>query len=628
MAIGGKKVFLLFLPVPFLVLVALMWRYRLRRNNWPLPPASTSSKSDDVTEELPISSQFVGFVIGRQGSKVKELEKQTSTRIRFREAKDGKVAMVTGLKENVDKAKEAILMMLKERREKKQVKSVDVVVPTFAIGRLIGKQGQNISAMQKESGARIVVDNNRGSGVTRMCTISGSTEQVSRAVAMVQQSISESEAAQQRNKLNRKLKSDNINMKTTQICSQHKSGVKESTSQQSISLKPCVLPSKGDFFPAFVSSVSAAGDVWIQPVNDKATVVDNLTNEMMDTYCNMDVTDCSNYSVGSYCAAKFSTDGQWYRAQVISASATTAHLLFIDYGDEEWHPLDELKLLLPQFCSIPIQACKCQIGGVAVPNGGWDKEAIELIGDVTMCARWEPVMVKVTDHTSHPPRVTIVNTSSNKDIDVATKLNELTSQLPQQQELVDEIIMMEMSPTQLESSVNMFDDMEQLMDQIGNQDDQKAYQEVNVATNQDDQEVNVTTNQDDHIVETVAMEMSPQLESSINTFDEALQQLDDQNTDQDDQQNKSLIFTIQQSDQDDVIPDQTYEVQGVSVTFDSDSDDDDQVTIQVEDGVITNESWLHSDTQYYPTEAVSVTVATTEHNTTHVANCVSVNPIM
>ena len=44
--------------------------------------------------------------------------------------------------------------------------------------------------------------------------------------------------------------------------------------------------------------------------------------------------------------AKFSTDGQWYRAQVISASATTAHLLFIDYGDEEWHPLDELKLLL------------------------------------------------------------------------------------------------------------------------------------------------------------------------------------------------------------------------------------------------------------------------------------------
>ena len=47
-------------------------------------------------------------------------------------------------------------------------------------------------------------------------------------------------------------------------------------------------------------------------------------------------------------------------------------------------------------------------------TGGWDKEAIELICDVTMCARWEPVMVKVTDRTSHPPQVTIVNTSSNK----------------------------------------------------------------------------------------------------------------------------------------------------------------------------------------------------------------------
>ena len=302
-AMRNKKIFLLFLPVPLLTLIAIWWRCR-RRYYWykPLPPASTS-KTDDVTEELPIASQFVGFVIGRQGNKVKELEKQTSTRIRFREAKDGKVAMVTGQTDNVEKAKEAIVMMIKEKNVKKQVKNVEVVVPSFAIGRLIGKQGQNISAMQKESGARITVDNSRGNGTTRMCTVSGSSEQVARGVSLVQQCVSEAEAAQQRSKLNRKLKGDNIMMKTAQMHTHHKGDRKIECSQQPVHLASCSLPSNGDYFPAFVSNVSSQGGLWIQPVSDLATSLDELSDKMMDTYCN-NVTAVVNPSVGDYCAGK------------------------------------------------------------------------------------------------------------------------------------------------------------------------------------------------------------------------------------------------------------------------------------------------------------------------------------
>ena len=321
MAIGSKKIFLIFLPVPLLVLISLLWRYRRSSHySTPLPPStSCSSKADDVTEELPIATDLVGFVIGRQGNKVKELEKQTSTKIRFREAKDGKVAMVTGKKEDVERAKEAIVMMIKERNEKKRVKSVDVAVPNYAIGRLIGRQGQNIGAMQKESGARIVVDNNRGSGPVRMCTISGTTEQVSRAVAMVQQSIAESEAAHQRNKLNKKLKSDNVSMKTAQMHSQYKGVQKELPSQQALTLKSATLPSDGDFFPAFVSSVSAAGNVWVQPVNDGATVLEDLTSEMTEEYSNMEHQITHPPSVNGYCAGDTGlyTIGGRYKINVV-----------------------------------------------------------------------------------------------------------------------------------------------------------------------------------------------------------------------------------------------------------------------------------------------------------------------
>ena len=205
---------------------------------------------------------------------------------------------------------------------------------------------------------------------------------------------------------------------------------------------------------------------------------------------------------------------------------------------------------------------------------------------------------------------------------MARKLNALTNQLPGQQEPVDDAVMVEMS-TQLESSVNMFDDMEEMLqqlDQSGNPDDQ----ETNVVTDQDGQNLKLVS-------EMVAMETSSQLEASINTFDEVLQHLDhnvhqdDDGVDQDSK--KSLTFTIQQSDQDDEIADdEHYEVQGVSVTFDTDSDDDDVVTIQVEEGgVVANESWLYSDNH---TESVTVTIATTDHTSKHVANCVNVTAPM
>jgi len=59
------------------------------------------------------------------------------------------------------------------------------------------------------------------------------------------------------------------------------------------------------------------------------------------------------------------------------------------------------------------------------------------------------------------------------------------------------------------------------------------------------------------------------------------------------------------------------------VTFDSDSDNDDQFTIQVEEDV--NETWLRSSDDL--TDSVSVTV-TTEHTSKHVPNYVSVTPVM
>jgi len=268
------------------------------------PSKDAASRSNDVIKEISIASQMVGFVIGRQGNKVKELETQTSTKIRFREVSDGKVAMVSGQPGSVEMAIEAIQMMIKEKSEKKQVKRVELVVPSHAIGRLIGKQGTNIVAMQKESGARISVD--RSTGTTRMCTITGSNDQVTRGVALVEQSLAESQAALHRTHLNKKLRDDNSNKKYGDQRPQKNMHAKHD--QPIIQLGPAALPYCNDFFPAVVSHVTQHGHIWIQPIVEGADALNNLCDVMTDLYSKMASTDQQfmDPTIGSFCAGKSS----------------------------------------------------------------------------------------------------------------------------------------------------------------------------------------------------------------------------------------------------------------------------------------------------------------------------------
>ena len=297
---NNRKLLLLLVPASLFTLLLWMWRYR-RRASLRAPPskdAASHSRSGDVTKEISIASQIVGFVIGRQGNKVKELETQTNTKIHFREASDGKIVMVSGQPGSVERAIEAIQMVIKERNEKKQVKRVELVIPSHAIGRLIGKQGTNIVAMQKESGARISVD--RSSGTTRMCTITGGNDQVTRGVALVEQSLAESQAALHRSHLNKKLKDEN----SKKYGNQRPQKIVHAKHNVTTQLGPATLPCCSDFFPAFVSHVTQHGHTWIQPISDGADALNNLCDAMADLYSKMASTDqqLMDPAIGSFCA--------------------------------------------------------------------------------------------------------------------------------------------------------------------------------------------------------------------------------------------------------------------------------------------------------------------------------------
>ncbi|KAK7494857.1 hypothetical protein BaRGS_00013984, partial [Batillaria attramentaria] len=67
------------------------------------------------------------------------------------------------------------------------------------------------------------------------------------------------------------------------------------------------------------------------------------------------------------CVAKFSGDGQWYRAKVIKVESGKVTVLFIDFGNREETAPINLAALPSTFQSMPAQASEYALAGIALP---------------------------------------------------------------------------------------------------------------------------------------------------------------------------------------------------------------------------------------------------------------------
>ena len=100
-----------------------------------------------------------------------------------------------------------------------------------------------------------------------------------------------------------------------------------------------------------------------------------------------DLSLCGSFvpSKGAFCCAKFAADNCWYRCKVLSLSGSSAHIQYIDFGNKETLPHDELYMLNAEFLSEPCMSVHCSLKDV-VPNGGsgWPSDAIETFKGLVM----------------------------------------------------------------------------------------------------------------------------------------------------------------------------------------------------------------------------------------------------
>ena len=146
-----------------------------------------------------------------------------------------------------------------------------------------------------------------------------------------------------------------------------------------------------DYRDIVITNIDASGKIKVQEVGKGTAALTTLMNEFkkfhLDSKNSATVKD--NPKAGDFVAAKFSADGEWYRARIRSndRAAKVAEVVYIDYGNSEKQPWSKLRPLdQPQFTTqkLKAQAVDAQLSFVQLPTSpDYLNDAINFLYEIT-----------------------------------------------------------------------------------------------------------------------------------------------------------------------------------------------------------------------------------------------------
>jgi len=148
-----------------------------------------------IQDAIECPAGLIGRLIGKQGETIKYLQGETNTKLQIDHQAQGDVKKV-GISGQTMEAVRRVKDLIKEVLESDVAPMVPGEVmesldcPQGIVGRVIGRRGETIKALQSASGAKIVVEQNFPDGVPRKVKISGKPDVVNLAMKMVSELIS------------------------------------------------------------------------------------------------------------------------------------------------------------------------------------------------------------------------------------------------------------------------------------------------------------------------------------------------------------------------------------------------------------------------------------------------------
>uniref|UniRef100_A0A8C8S8A9 Insulin like growth factor 2 mRNA binding protein 2 n=1 Tax=Pelusios castaneus TaxID=367368 RepID=A0A8C8S8A9_9SAUR len=174
---------------------------RASREQGPSPGGSSQAKQPDFPLRILVPTQFVGAIIGKEGLTIKNLTKQTQSKVDIHRKENAGAAekpiTIHATPEGCSEACRMILdIMQKEADETKSAEEVPlkILAHNSLVGRLIGKEGRNLKKIEQDTGTKITISPLQDLTIynpERTITVKGSIEACSSAEVEIMKKLRE-----------------------------------------------------------------------------------------------------------------------------------------------------------------------------------------------------------------------------------------------------------------------------------------------------------------------------------------------------------------------------------------------------------------------------------------------------
>ncbi|KAM9842544.1 tudor domain-containing 6 [Aulostomus maculatus] len=178
--------------------------------------------------------------------------------------------------------------------------------------------------------------------------------------------------------------------------------------------KPSITQNKME--DAYASCISGPNFLWCQFANtENLNMVLKFAQEVAQTQTHTIIPKTP--SPGSPCLALYSSDNQWYRAQVVKRTDKKLKVVFIDYGNESEVDVRDVRSLPDCLLELPPQAFLCSLSGFDESKGSWDDEVYEDFYNLLIDKPLRVTALNVEDHPEIAvPRYTVKIERGNVDV--------------------------------------------------------------------------------------------------------------------------------------------------------------------------------------------------------------------
>ncbi|XP_018343282.1 PREDICTED: tudor and KH domain-containing protein-like isoform X2 [Trachymyrmex septentrionalis] len=435
------------------------------------------SKCKKICVEFKMSEKYVSAVIGKGGAVIRNIEELTNTCIKMEKAdlycSDRVCYIWSDNAENIYSAENMIQSIINNLPV---IETFELFVP-FEVSRRIFKKNWNdfgfVQEIRKTHGTKIILESDphkTETGLKRRIILKGTADQIAAAIIQIEDKVQDEIKAEvqlrtqvttarisELSHINIDIKNtteDHSDIETYKLLVPHEAcgriiGKNRCTVQEmerfsgsKIILENVANKFENGLMEVYVSAMETPSLFWIQVVGSANIHLQHLVHDMTKYYNekeNCQLHTLKKIIVGQMVAARFKYDNKWYRAEVISVMESSEYkVFFVDYGDLEIVPIDDILELRTDMLSLRLQAVECSLANVKPRESEWSSKANDKFAELTHLAKWKPLIAQVKGYKERSvgyggsrrensliPSINLYDKDNDKNINIGDSLIQL-----------------------------------------------------------------------------------------------------------------------------------------------------------------------------------------------------------